>query len=300
MATEGVSFAVPLYNKAPFVAATLDSIACQSGDFAREIIVVDDGSTDGGGEIVAAWARGRNDVTLMRQENAGSARATNRCLALARHPYVKFVDADDLLHPEATERLLRALRDHPRAGLAYCDRATFDGQPPRYAPLGAVPPRLVASPLPLVIRNALFNPTQILVRAELARAVGGCDTRVVHSQEYGLALRLAACAPFVHVASVLAFQRVGLTGNLSADQGRQLARVTRALGLFLADRSDLPMGVRRLAARRAAGRAWLYRHRHAGAGVLSRWSLRRLLALLPPPDAAAFVLASAEAFERPR
>jgi hypothetical protein len=77
-----------------------------------------------------------------------------------------------------------------------------------------------------VIRNSLFNPTQILVRTEVARAVGGCDERVLYSQEYGLSLRLAAAGPFVHVPETLAFQRVGIAGNLSADQGGQLARAT--------------------------------------------------------------------------
>lgn len=298
MTAAGVTFAVPLYNKARWVCATLDSIAAQRGDFAREILVVDDGSTDGGAEVVAAWGRGRNDLLLVRQANAGSARATNRCLELARQPFVKFVDADDLLHPEATARLLAALQRHPEAVLAYADRADFtDGTVPPCPPPGDAPPRLLDDALARTIRNAPFNPTQILVRTAAARAVGGCDERVVHSQEYGLALRLAARGAFVHLPAVLAFQRVGLAGSLSADQGRQLARVTRALGLFLADRPDLPRRLKRLAARRAAGRAWLWRRRHCGEGLFSPWSLRRLAALLPPRDAAGFVLASAEAFE---
>ncbi|MFQ3621981.1 MAG: glycosyltransferase family 2 protein, partial [Acetobacteraceae bacterium] len=289
---DGVTFAVPLFDKARWITATLDSIAAQRGPFAREIVVVDDGSTDGGGDIVAAWAAGRDDVVLVRRANAGSAAATNRCLALARFRFVKFVDADDLLHPEATQRLLDALETAPDAVLAFADRATFaDGAaPPMPAPRAARPRRL-GDALALVIRHTPFNPTQILVRTEAARAVGGCDERVRHSQEYGLALRLAAAGPFVHLPATLAFQRVGIAGNLSADQGRQLGRVTRALGHFLADRPELPTSLRRLAARRAAGRAWLWRRRHAGEGVLSRWSLRRLAALLPPRDTAAFVLA---------
>jgi GT2 family glycosyltransferase len=297
---EGVTFAVPLYDKAPYVLETLDSIAAQRGDFAREIVVVDDGSRDGGGEAVSRWAAGRAGVVLVRQANGGSAAATNRCLALARFRFVKFLDADDLLAPAATEALLAALRGAPDASLAYCDRAAFEdgARPP--LPGSDAAPRVVADALARVMRNALFNPAQILVRTEAARRVGGCDERVRHSQEYGLALRLARLGPFVHLPSLLAFQRVGLSGNLSADEGRQLARVTRALGHFLADQPALPRDLRRLAARRAAGRAWLWQHRHGGAGLLSRWSLRRLAALLPPADAAAFVHASAEAFETAR
>lgn len=297
----GVTFAVPLFNKERWVSATLDSIAAQRGDFAREIVVVDDGSTDGGATTVAEWAKGRNDVRLIRQRNAGSAAATNACLAAARMPFVKFVDADDLLHPDATALLLEALLREPRAVLAYADRATFaDGTAPQMPPYGDSTPRLVDDALARTIRNSLFNPTQILVCTQAARAVGGCDERVRHSQEYGLALRLAAAGPFVHVPATLAFQRIGITGNLSADQGQQLARITLALGHFLADQPELPVGLKRLAARRAAGRAWLWRRRHVRESLLSSWSLRRLAAWLPPRDAGRFVLACAEAFVPPR
>ena len=297
----GVTFAIPLYNKAPWIRATLDSIAAQRGDFAHEIVVVDDGSTDGGAGLVAEWASGRDDVRLLRQENAGSAAASNACLAAARFSAVKFVDADDLLHPDATAVLLEALRREPTAVLAFADRMTFpDGTLPAMPPSVPPPPRRLDDALARVIRNSLFNPTQILVRTEVARAVGGCDERVLYSQEYGLSLRLAAAGPFVHVPETLAFQRVGIDGNLSADQGGQLARATRALGLFLADKPDLPVSLRRLAARRAAGRAWLWRRRHQGETFLSPWSLRRLAAWLPPRDTAAFVLASAEAIQPPQ
>ncbi|MDW8445078.1 MAG: glycosyltransferase [Acetobacteraceae bacterium] len=297
----GVTFAVPLFNKAPWVRATLDSIAAQNGGFAREIVVVDDGSTDGSAEAVQEWARGRNDVVLIRQGNRGSAATSNACLAAARLPFVKFVDADDLLHPDATLLLLEALEREPGAALAYADRATFpDGTVPVMPPPPRLAPHRVEDALARIVRNSLFNPTQILVRTEAARAVGGCDERVRHSQEYGLALRLAALGPFVHVPTTLAFQRVGISGNLSADQGRQLARITLALGHFLADHPELPIGLRRLAARRAAGRAWLWRRRHLGESLLSSWSLRRLAAWLPPRDVGRFVQACADAFEPPR
>jgi glycosyltransferase involved in cell wall biosynthesis len=277
----------------------LESILAQEGDFAREIVDDDDGSTDRSAELVAAWARRRQDLRLIRQENRGPAATTNRCLAAARFPMVKFVDADDLLHPLATALLVKALAAHPQAALAFCDRVDFIDAPPSGCLNSEARVELWLSPLGFVVKNAPFNPTQVLVRRCHALAVGGCSEGDPFAQDYSLALRLAARSPFAHLTQTLCFRRIGLADSVSADQPLELARVTRALGHFLADRHDLPTSLRRLAARRAAGRAWLWRHRHAGAGILSRWSLRRLVALLPPRDTAAFVLASAEAFERP-
>lgn len=87
-----VSIVIPLYNKAPFIGRTLDSVLRQSfSDY--EIIVVDDGSSDAGPELVAAYRDPR--VALIRQENAGPAKARNRGLAAARGEYIVFLDADD-------------------------------------------------------------------------------------------------------------------------------------------------------------------------------------------------------------
>lgn len=293
--TAGVSFLVPVYNKAPHLPRTLAAIRAQSGDFPREYVFVDDGSTDGSLELLRALTRDWADVTIQAQANGGSAQATNRCIALARHGYAKFVDADDLLHREATARLLQALAPSS-ACLAWCDRQMFAAgqEPDLQRPLPELKPVRIDEPLRLVLRNAQFNPTQILVRTAALRAVGGCDERVRHSQEYGLALRLAAHWPFLRLAQTMAFQLTGLADSLSSHEGRQLQRVTRAVGHFLADHPDIDPKVRRFALRRAAGRAWLYARRHGGG---SRWMWYKLRAYLPMRDAAGFIARCAEAFD---
>ena len=87
-----VSVVIPLYNKAPYIGRALDSALAQTfADF--EVIVVDDGSTDGGGEVVAA--RGDRRVRLIAQANAGPGAARNRGLSAASGEYISFLDADD-------------------------------------------------------------------------------------------------------------------------------------------------------------------------------------------------------------
>ena len=87
-----VSIIIPLYNKAPYLARTLTSIQRQTfSDF--EIIVVDDGSTDGGADIVRALNDAR--VRLIRQHNLGPGAARNAGITAARAEFVAFLDADD-------------------------------------------------------------------------------------------------------------------------------------------------------------------------------------------------------------
>jgi hypothetical protein len=101
-----VSVIVPLYNKAPFIKRCLDSIAAQSfRDF--EAIVVDDGSTDGGGAIAAAYPDAR--FRTIRQANAGPGAARNCGIAEARGESIAALDADDAWLPEYLDSSVRLL-----------------------------------------------------------------------------------------------------------------------------------------------------------------------------------------------
>lgn len=107
-----VSIVVPLYNKAPYVLRTLESIAAQNmPDF--EVIVVDDGSTDGSADVVRAFSDAR--FRLVRQANSGPGAARNHGLLQSQAPYVAFLDADDQWLPEFLQYNLAVLERYPQA-----------------------------------------------------------------------------------------------------------------------------------------------------------------------------------------
>lgn len=283
----GVSFIVPVYNKAPYLEGVLAAIRAQRGNFLRQYVFVDDGSSDGSLALLRQLTGDWPDTVIETQSNHGSAQATNRAVALATQPYLKFVDADDLLAHDATERLLTALHESD-ACLAFGDARDFeaDAPPDLAAPLvGAPPVRRLRAPLKLALKNSLFNPTQFLARSEAVRAVGGCDEAIVFSQEYSLTLRLAAKWDFLQLDATVAYLPQAAPGRLSDNQARQLKRVTVACASFLREHPDLPASLARFACRRAAGRAWKFAHRHLGAGPGSPWfrlNLQSLLGLTGP------------------
>ena len=278
----GVSFIVPVYNKAKYLPQVLDAIRDQQGDFAREYVFVNDGSTDDSLQLLEKLTGPWEGGVIYSQSNHGSAHATNQAIARARLPYLKFVDADDLLTADATQGLLEALAGSD-ACLAYGARIDFaDGSEVDLTPAKGWPAaRQIHKPLRAALRNSMFNPTQMLARTSCVREVGGCDERIVHSQEYSLTLRLARRWPFVNVEAPVAYRRIDVPGSLGTHAGPQLQRVTLACAHFLADHPDLPPDIRHFACRRAAGRAWKYARRNHGATVASRWFWLNLRSYLP-------------------
>src|SRR5579875_3185328 len=106
MAGHAVSFVLTVHNKAPYLVRVLASVAAQEGAFEREVIVVDDGSTDGSQQILAAVGPDLPGFRLIVEPHRGPAVATNRGLAEAAMPLVKLLDGDDLLAPYATRHLI--------------------------------------------------------------------------------------------------------------------------------------------------------------------------------------------------
>jgi glycosyltransferase involved in cell wall biosynthesis len=108
---------VPLYNKAPYLARALDSIASQTfTDF--ETIVVDDGSTDGGEAVAAGYRDSR--FRLIRQANAGPGAARNRGIAEARGELLAFLDGDDAWHREYLMTNTALIDRHDVAAVTSC------------------------------------------------------------------------------------------------------------------------------------------------------------------------------------
>jgi hypothetical protein len=216
-----VSVIVPLFNKAGYIERTLRSIAAQIlSDF--EVIVVDDGSTDGGDRIVAHDSDPR--FRLIRQPNAGPGAARNRGAAEARAPYLAFLDADDAWRPAFLETGVRILDDHPSAvsvsaawidlpkgipsGPIWCRRGITEG-------LHRVTPATPASVLNAMV--GFMTPCTSIFRADLLRRWGGFQEGGCRFAEDGILwLKLLLnCPVYFHLEALVEVHREasGLSGN---------------------------------------------------------------------------------------
>lgn len=110
---------VPCYNSAEYLERCVDSLL--GGGKRVEIILVDDGSTDATGAMLDGYARDYQNIRVIHQENRGHGGAINHALSVARGQYVKIVDSDDWLDPNAYQAVLNFLTGHEPVDLLVCN-----------------------------------------------------------------------------------------------------------------------------------------------------------------------------------
>lgn len=127
-----VSIIVPVYNVAQYLAQCLESIGVEQFQGKAEIILVDDGSTDGSSDMCDAFAAQHNNVQVIHKSNGGLSDARNAGMNIARGDFIYFLDSDDWLAPNAIDKLYHFARENGceivQGGFYYAfdDRLQYD------------------------------------------------------------------------------------------------------------------------------------------------------------------------------
>lgn len=125
-----VSVLIPAYNVGDHIHTTLKSVTSQTYKN-TEIIIIDDGSTDGTPKSCAAWAAKDARIRIIRTNNYGSSAARNTGLRYARGEFVTFVDADDCLSASFISTMLNHLIE-THADIAMCRHTSIESKPPNH------------------------------------------------------------------------------------------------------------------------------------------------------------------------
>ena len=100
-----ISVIVPIYNTKPYLAECIESILAQKINVPIEVLLIDDGSTDGCGEVCDKYAARDERVRVIHQENQGLSAARNAGIDAAKGRYYSFIDSDDVVLPRCLQTL---------------------------------------------------------------------------------------------------------------------------------------------------------------------------------------------------
>ncbi|GCD21491.1 hypothetical protein CTKZ_30530 [Cellulomonas algicola] len=186
-----VTAILPLYQGAGYVQDALRSIAAQTL-LPVEVLVVDDGSTDGGGALAAAFDS-PVPIRVLRQDNAGQSAARNTAAAAARGDLLAFLDQDDTWYPQHLARLVRPFERSQHVAWSYSDFDEIDGEG------GTVTrsyirtyqlPHPHRTLLELLASDLMVVPSASVLRADAYREVGGFDPQLVGYEDDDLFIRM--------------------------------------------------------------------------------------------------------------
>jgi glycosyltransferase involved in cell wall biosynthesis len=207
--TGGVSVVIPTYNRESMLPRALDSVFAQTRAPAQ-VIVVDDGSTDGTAEWVAARYQ---QITLLIQENRGVSAARNCGIEAAAGEWIALLDSDDEWTPTKLERQLDELATHPENLVCHTEEIWIRHHrrvnPKRkHAKYGG---RIFQYCLPL----CAMSPSSVLIHRSVLNDVGGFDEEMPACEDYDLWLRICARYPVLYLDEPLVVKYGGHPDQLS-------------------------------------------------------------------------------------
>lgn len=230
--TGSLSVVIPAFNAAPFIRDTLASLDRQSVR-PREVIVVDDGSTDGTGAIASSFIFSDGTVpTVIRHENSlGVATARNHGVFAARGDWVGLCDSDDLWHRDRVKAVVTLASQRPEALAIATDMSGFaldkdrnelenrqrgamvNDWIPEAAILSLIDRQLSSSGIDEITlsdlqQDIVFGTTSVCYRRDAYALAGGCATWSDLSDDFMLNVSMTQFAPIARIKTPYVFYRV--------------------------------------------------------------------------------------------
>lgn len=222
-----ISVFIPSYNQRDYLVEAVESVLAQTLPPAQ-VIIVDDGSTDGSQDVIAGYAARYPELitAIYHRENLGVARVRRHALEAVTGEYVTYVDGDDWFLPEKLEKEAQALLENPWARIAFSNNVYISEDDPgerrwiddEMPPQGDIFLRTFARDFP---KRSLFR--MELVEYQSWRDVGFHDPRLVLYEDFDMRIRLTKQCRAVYVDEVLSAIRVHRTGLSSRPASDHLA-----------------------------------------------------------------------------
>lgn len=208
-----ISVVIPSYNRLHTLPRAIDSVLAQTLS-AHEIIVIDDGSTDGTTEFIKHhYTQHYPVIKLITQKNAGVSHARNRGISMASGDWIAFLDSDDIWFKHKLATQMRAIQEQPHYLLCHCDEHWIrNGK--RVNPMRKHRKHggwIFEHCLPL----CAISPSAALIHQQLLTAVGVFDESLPACEDYDLWLRICAQYPALYVDQALLEKTGGHEDQLS-------------------------------------------------------------------------------------
>ncbi|MBI5874103.1 MAG: glycosyltransferase [Candidatus Omnitrophica bacterium] len=213
-----VSVIIPVYENEQTIAEAIESVLQQEfSDF--EIIIIDDGSTDGSKDIIELYRKRSPDkIKCIRQSNQGISAARNNGIRIARGEYIAFLDADDLWIPEKLKTQVLFMDKEKNLGFSYTETFVVDIDCQLTGHWKHINP---TNTFEVLYNGNFIHTLTVMARRHCFDRVGLFDPHLAISQDYHMWLKLTKQFSFGHISQPLAKYRIH-SNNTSKDHSLRL------------------------------------------------------------------------------
>lgn len=231
-ADPAITAAITSFNDRDRVADAVASALAQTAPAAREVVVIDDGSTDGTAGLLSTLFADEPRLRIVSQPNQGLSAARNRALSEARTEWVAFLDADDVWLPGRLTAAAEKISASPGTALVYSDLRRVGGRRPgpvRATDFEGLGPTTREA---ILAAEGPVTPSTYTIRVEDALAVGGFDPEMQGVEDVDFAFRVASRGRVVHIPRQLV-EKSDRDGSMSKDRRQRFESTQRMVARAL-------------------------------------------------------------------
>jgi glycosyltransferase involved in cell wall biosynthesis len=234
---------IPTYNRLPFLKSAINSVFCQT--YRRfQLIIADDGSTDGTGDNVQSLNNSDENLRYLRLPHCGMpGKVRNAGARLATGDFLAFLDSDDLWKPEKLARQIAFFEEHPDMMICHTREIWQRGE--KIVSQAGQKHRRSGYIFADALKKCIIGPSTVMMRRELFEEFGGFREDLEIAEDYELWLRITAKYPVGYIDEPLVIKRGGHADQLSEKYGQiEVFRIKALLvnletGIFAGEQREL-------------------------------------------------------------
>lgn len=263
-----ISYICPIYNKVKYLKKVLASIKNQQGEFSKEFIFINDGSTDGSLELLKNQTLNWKNILIINQINQGPAIATQNGIKRAKGEYIKLVGGDDIMAPHCSELLLKTIlkKNSVAAFSAYklldnYSEIIFDKKDIKNF-------RVLKNPLFQTVKSSFSGTTPNLYCNKSIKKSGGCNNKIF-VEDFSLVLGLSNFGSFSFIDNVTSYGPSNDANRIMIGQKVQLIHdYNAALFYFFKSNTEICNEILKVACVKSLGRSdKLFRREIGGSSI---------------------------------
>ncbi|MAI29610.1 MAG: hypothetical protein CMP38_05315 [Rickettsiales bacterium] len=271
-----VSFVCPVFNKQKYLKDVIDSIKNQKGEFDREFIFINDGSTDLSLEYLKKFTKKFKKVIIIDQNNYGPAVATQQGINVSSGDFLKLVGGDDVLHPDCTNILLNTIIKNKSVGVFSRYELVEDFKKIKFKNSKTSNLKRIDFPLLDTVKSSFSGTSPNLYCNKAIKKSGGCNTKIF-VEDFSLVLGISTFGNFCFIDNITSYGPKNDNNRIMEGNKIQLIHdYNAALFYFISKNKNISKNIKKIACKKALGRAEKWGRRLKKKNLLNKMNFLKI------------------------